>query len=131
MPDQFSPEFNPEILQKDIERISEEVQRYRELPESKGLSEKEILRKALQTTVVQSDDEKSKANDDGFLPSYAGSAPAGTKLEIESLLSMAFSKGILEATKEAAKSSPFVLDAFHDALLGKLYPEFQKRGLLK
>ena len=67
----------------------------------------------------------------GPLPQYAESAPAETKLEVEYLLDVAFHQGIVKATSEAMKSNPFVLDAFHDALVGKLYPELQKRGILK
>jgi hypothetical protein len=44
---------------------------------------------------------------------------------------MAFKDGILKASSEAAKASPFVLDAFHDALAGKLYEELKKRGVLE
>jgi len=67
----------------------------------------------------------------GLLPQYAQSAPAETRLEVEYLLDVAFHHGIAKANTEAMKSSPFVIDAFHDALVGKLYPELQKRGILK
>jgi hypothetical protein len=40
-------------------------------------------------------------------------------------------KGIGSALTESAKSPYFVQDAFHDALAGKLYPELQKRGMIK
>ena len=40
-------------------------------------------------------------------------------------------KGIEKAAAEAKKSNPYVLDAFHDALVEKLYPELQRRGVLK
>ena len=65
------------------------------------------------------------------LPAYAQNAPAEIKLEIEYLLDLAFQKGIATAMKESAKSPYFVQDAFHDALAGKLYPELQKRGVIK
>ena len=65
------------------------------------------------------------------LPAYAQNAPAEIKLEIEYLPDLAFQKGIATAMKESAKSPYFVQDAFHDALAGKLYPELQKRGVLK
>ncbi len=65
------------------------------------------------------------------LPQYAQSAPAEVKLEIEYLLDLAFQKGIGAALAESAKSSYFVQDAFHDALAGRLYPELQKRGVVK
>lgn len=65
------------------------------------------------------------------LPAYAQSAPPEIKLEIEYLLDIALRKGIGPALAESAKSPYFVQDAFHDALAGRLYPELQKRGLVK
>lgn len=65
------------------------------------------------------------------LPAYAQSAPPEVKLEIEYLIDVAFHKGIGPALAESAKSPYFVQDAFHDALAGKLYPELQKRGIVK
>ncbi len=55
-----------------------------------------------------------------------------TKLEVEYLVDMAFHKGIMEAAKQArASKNPFVEDAFHDALSGKLYDEMERRGMLR
>ncbi len=65
------------------------------------------------------------------LPAYAQSAPPEIRLEIEYLLDIALRKGIGVALSESAKSPYFVQDAFHDALAGRLYPELQKRGLMK
>lgn len=65
------------------------------------------------------------------LPAYAQNAPAEVKLEIEYLLDLAFQKGIATALSASKKSPYFVQDAFHDALAGRLYPELQKRGVLK
>lgn len=65
------------------------------------------------------------------LPGYAQAEPADVKLKIEKLLEMAWHKGVRQAAKEAASAGPLVLDAFHDAVIDKLYPELQKRGLLK
>ena len=67
----------------------------------------------------------------GALPAYAQSAAPEVKLEIEYLLDIALRKGIGPALTESAKSPYFVQDAFHDALAGKLYPELQKRGMIK
>ena len=47
------------------------------------------------------------------------------------LLDLAFHHGIEKANSEAKKSSPFIVDAFHDALVTKLYPELQKRGIVE
>ena len=65
------------------------------------------------------------------LPAYTQNAAPEIKLEIEYLLDLAFRKGIATALTESAKSPYFVQDAFHDALAGRLYPELQKRGLMK
>jgi hypothetical protein len=64
------------------------------------------------------------------LPDYTESAPAAVKHEIEHLLGIVLEKGIIAANSEAARSSPFILDAFHDALTGKLYPELKKHGIV-
>ncbi len=64
------------------------------------------------------------------LPGYAQSEPADVKLKIEKLLDLAWHKGIRNAAKEASLAGPLVLDAFHDAVVDKLYPELKKRGLL-
>ena len=71
------------------------------------------------------------AQSDGPLPAYAQAAAPEVKLEIEYLLDIALRKGIGSALTESAKSPYFVQDAFHDALAGKLYPELQKRGMIK
>jgi len=65
------------------------------------------------------------------LPAYAQNAAPEVRLEIEYLLDIALQKGVGPALAESAKSPYFVQDAFHDALAGKLYPELQKRGLMK
>ncbi len=65
------------------------------------------------------------------LPEYAQSAPPEVKLEIEYLLDVALRHGIGKALTESEKSPYFVQDAFHDALAGRLYPELQKRGIVK
>lgn len=130
MPDQFSPEFKQEIKDSDVEVLRREVEKHREMPESKGLNDQEILKRVIQSISPTSDD-KTTQSTPGVLPDYAQSVSPAVKLEIENLIDMVFTKGVQEAAKEATKSSPFILDAFHDALTDKLYPELQKRGVLK
>lgn len=113
-----------------MERLAAEVQRHRELPENKALTEHELVKKSIQSISPAQLAENAKQAS-GPLPAYATSAPAESKLEIEHLIDVAFHDGLDKANAEAAKSSPFVMDAFHDALAAKLYPELQKRGLLK
>ncbi len=135
MPDQ--PESHPAI-EKDLSAVAAEVAKHREAPENRLLSSHELVRKAVRSytenqapTPPAQTAQPSSQSDDSALPAYAQSAPSGTKLEVEHLLSLAFREGILKATSEASRSNPYVLDTFHDALAGKLYPELKKRGLVE
>ena len=126
------------VLESDIEQLAAEVQVQRDRPEMQNAAEQELLKEAIRAfpdtppspTVPQS---SSVASDDATspLPHYAAQAPAETKLEIEYLLSVALTKGLGSALAESEKAPAFVQDAFHDALAGRLYPELQKRGILK
>ena len=133
MPDQFSPEFKSEAMEVDMKRIAEEIQKHRENPEVKNYSDRELLKKSIQSMVpvapVRDDSAQIQGGEDPL--SNLNSAPPSAKLEVEQLLSLAFKSGVVKASEEAGKSSPFVLDAFHDALTGQLYEEFKKRGIIK
>ncbi len=130
--DQF--QFEHEALEADIKALAQEVGKQKELPENKSVGGQELLKKAIQSLPPVGTAPPVEANEPprkNPLPDYAQSAPAEVKLEIEYLLDLAFHAGIPKAAAEARKSPDFVQDAFHDALAGKLYPEFQKRGILK
>lgn len=138
MPDQISPSFEHMALEADIKTLAEEVQKHREKPENEAVGGQELLRQAIRSLpslqahlpqAVQGASDQSSAKSP--LPDYAQNASPEVKLEIEYLLDMAFHHGIVKADAEARKSPDFVLDTFHDALAGKLYPEFQRRGILK
>ncbi len=120
-------------LESDMERLAAEIGKSRENPEFKEMGDREIVKQALRA--IGSADAPPPPGAQGqaspLLPAYAANAPAGTKLEIEYLVDLALRQGIAKATRQAIKSNPFVLDAYHDALTGKLYPELQKRGLVE
>ena len=131
-----SPSFEHEALEADIKMLAREIRRYRELPETKGLNEKGLLKQAVRAMPPtanhpQAGEPSGSRSSASPLPDYAQNSPPEVKLEIEYLLDLAFHQGIAKANAEAGKSPPFVLDAFHDALAGKLYPELQRRGILK
>lgn len=129
MADQFSSEVQPIVPEQDLAAVAEEVERHRERPELSNLTGYELVRKSIQTLPSPVPDGVAPG-DDLQLPAYVIAAAPATKLEVEQLLSLAFQEGILKASAEAAKTNPFVLDAFHDALAGKLYPELKKRGVV-
>ena len=130
--DQF--QFEHEALEADIKSLAQEIKKQKELGENKEMKGEELLRKAIQAlppvkNAATQTPAKNKKNSP--LPAYADDAPAAVRLEIEYLLDLAFHKGIAKAAAEASKSPDFVQDAFHDSLAGRLYPELQRRGILK
>ena len=133
MADPLAPRFEHEALEADIERLALEVKAQREHPETKSLQGPELLKRSLQLytgTVSVPPAPNLPAAKAPLLPSYMQNASSEVKLEVEYLVDMAFHEGVIKANEEARKSSSFVVDAFHDALVGKLYPEFKRRGLI-
>jgi hypothetical protein len=127
-------------LEADIQQLAAEIRDRREQSESRDVSEQEIIKEAIRAFPESKHESQqagvpspasNQADESSPLPAYAQSAPAETKLEIEYLLDVALKKGISQALSESRKSPAFVQDAFHDALAGRLYPELQKRGIVK
>lgn len=132
MPEQPLQEFKIEALEADIKRLSQEIQKHREMPENRILGGQELVKKSIQSMApVPTPPAPPAQQSGGTLPDYAEEAPAESKLEIEYLVDVALHHGIDKANAQAMKSSPFIMDAFHDAMAAKLYPELQRRGILK
>lgn len=147
MPDQ--PTSFEQNLESDISRLAAEIKTQREKPEAQNVAEQELVKEAIrafpelknqpQAAASSAADSSGAAgapanatdNPASPLPAYAQNAPAEVKLEIEYLIDVALKKGIGTALTESQKSPAFVQDAFHDALAGRLYPELQKRGIVK
>ncbi|MEK9186520.1 MAG: hypothetical protein AAB885_02965 [Patescibacteria group bacterium] len=139
MPEVKKPEIGVEKfhekLEKDIETLSAEL---RTLPTEKQ-AEKEALKSLLKVKIYGGSDQNtpiSKKTDQpedsiAVLPKYMETAPETLKLEVEKLLDIVWHKGIPTAVKEARKTTPLVIDAFHDALTDRLYEEFKKRKIIK
>lgn len=124
-------------LESDMKTLAAEINHQRENPEAKNTPEQQLVKEAirafpeLKNQPQAAASAKAAANPASPLPAYAQNAPAEVKLEIEYLLDVAFKKGLGPALAESQKAPAFVQDAFHDALAGKLYPELQKRGIVK
>ncbi len=148
-PTPSSPSFE-QGLEQDIAALAAEIKNRRENVTIQNYSERELVKEAIRafpnfekpsSVAVPTPSPASApaapaasaswSAADGVLPDYAKSAPPEVKLEIEYLLDVALEKGIGKALSESEKSPYFVQDAFHDALAGKLYPELQKRGIVK
>jgi hypothetical protein len=128
------PQIKYEAVEADIKKLAEEVKRLKIKAETNHLSEQEIIKKSLSAMTpisqVQSQTQKNEPSDKP-LPKYTESFSPELQLEIEYLLYTAFTEGIIKALTDAQKShNPAVLDAFHDALAGKLYEELKQRKIL-
>lgn len=146
MPDINHQNFEPfesaqgkhSALEADIEKLSKEVAEKRNLPEYKELSEKELVKEHLRSIIkppitggekpVVKSQEPSAVSE--ILPDYLKDSTAEIKLQVEKLVDLVFHQGLEKTVKEAKKTRPFILDAFHDALSDKLYEELKKRKMI-
>ncbi len=69
---------------------------------------------------------KSVAGDQSYLDTLDDQSVA----VVNNLIALVPIKGIKQAINQALTHSPFILDAFHDALVDKLYDELKSRGLI-
>lgn len=125
-----------QLLERDMAALEKELSVRQEARVAETTSGKEMLKQSLQAITggkpaAAPAAQAAPSDEDSLLPNYVKAAPAETKLAVEKLLESTIHKGIVAATEEAKKSNPYILDAFHDALVEKLYPELQKRGLVK
>lgn len=131
MPEEIPKNFEvPAPKESDLDRVAGEILAHKESPEFKGASGTELVKQALQNMAPVPQASPAPAVSSPNIPDYAQDAAPAAKMEIEHLVDMALREGITKAQGEALKSNPFVLDAFHDALAGKLYPELQKRKIV-
>lgn len=120
-------------IEADIARLAAEVKE-----KSAGENSKEILKQVVQPVVYGAQAQssgQSAANNDAagsspYLPDYINQVPEEVRLAVETLLDTAFRSGIGEAASKARVAGPFILDAFHDALVDKLYAEMKSRKLI-
>lgn len=133
--------FN-EHLEKSLSRIGERVAVERGSPEAADLSDRELVKRSVQAIAREVPPAPAPAPqsapvqppaDDGHLPSYVAKAGADetTERKIESLVHLAFQKGLDEAVRASKRQPYFIEDAFHDALVDKALPELKKRGIVK
>jgi len=131
-PDSTS-KFEHAALEQDIARLSAEI---KTRPDARPEAAKEALKEAVGKEIypekaVAPAEERVGEPASTVLPAYLTTSSNEVKLQVEKLVDLAWHKGITTAIKGAKKGGPFVLDAFHDAIVDKLYDEFKKRGLLK
>ena len=63
--------------------------------------------------------------------SYLDSLDPASVAKVNDLIDRVSEQGIAKSIEEAKKQEPFILDAFHDALVDKLHEELKQRGIVK
>lgn len=141
----MSENYNDAVLESEIAELNREIELKRaELEAKRGITSERgalhevmaerldqaspdaaSLRQELQVSTANNSQAKS-AQSGGYL----GSLSDDQIEEINRLVNLISSKGINQAIAEARKLDPFLLDAFHDALVDKLYEELASRGLV-
>lgn len=124
--------FEHGTLEADIEKLSKEIGEKKNLLEYKKITERELIKQTLRPMIKSSQPTQSipSGTQSQILPDYLASASDEIKFQIEELVDLLFHQGIEKVIKRAQRASPFVLDAFHDALTDKLHEELKKRKLI-
>lgn len=129
--------FEQAPIEKDIQGLSEEIKERQienDVEVSSEVEVKDFLKTKIGDSVAQAkakvQPSDSTIEEDKVLPDYLKKESREVKDEVERLIALAFAEGIEKSLKEAVKSGPFILDAFHDALTSKLYDELKNRKLV-
>lgn len=130
MPEELPSKIDHATLEREIQNLAREVRekinallRKPEEGEMRNIIRESMISGAPSATPA---DKPSPA----VLPDYLSSASPEVKLKIERLVDKVFHAGIGKTLAEAKKEGPFFLDAFHDALSGKLYEEMKRRKII-
>mgnify|MGYP001610990489 FL=1 len=131
-------EFNFNTLEADIARLSKEVAAHKARPENQDTPEREIIKQVLQPVIKRhappntaaTPPREAENEENAILPEYTEFSSPQVKLKIEQLIESTFREGLEPTIKKAVHAGPFIMDAYHDALIDKLYDELKKRKLL-
>ena len=138
-------DFTAGNFEQNVQRLGERVEEYKEAtgahPET---PEREIVKEALKyepqpiSPGVPALEEEALRQAQGghnevpsLLPDYfEGGDENGMREAVERLAETALHGDLKHSLMEARKLSPYLEDAFHDALVDKVFPEMKKRGLI-
>ncbi len=136
-------DFSAANFEQSVRHVEERVGAYKEIaalhPET---PEREIVKEALKfepspqaapasAGTQANDDAPSGSSVTSLLPDYfEGGDQNGMREAVMRLAEVALHGDLKGALQDARKFSPYLEDAFHDALVDKVLPEMKKRGLI-
>lgn len=133
-------------IESEIAELSRQIEDKRRLLEQKqgvisNIDEKELLKEAIadsfslgEAEISETPEQTENLNQEvKQTPTghYFDYLPEDSIAKVNQLISQVPQVGILGVIKKARQETALVLDAFHDALVDKLYEEMKSRGLLK
>lgn len=137
------PEGISSNLEQEIALLEQEIATKRaELEQKSGMSveSKEALRHIVGEKIHGSTKDKDRPlapPKDGPLgisgassSSYLDSLDPASVQKVNDLIGQVSERGIAKTIEEAKRQEPFILDAFHDALVDKLHDELKARGIV-
>ncbi len=132
--------FETSNLEHEIEELSKEIENKREVLErEKGIvEEKEILRHVVgeklgkaETSTQEPEPSEPTSIKPARGESYLDTLDEDSQGSVNELVEYIPKKGLANAIEEAKKREAFIIDAFHDVLVDKLYDSLKEKGLLK
>ncbi|MDP3956643.1 MAG: hypothetical protein Q8P97_01455 [bacterium] len=122
-------------LESDMERLAREVKEVQKQPEFKSAAPKEVIKQSLKSfggsATTATDDKSAPPDDAALLPNYMQSENEATQEELERLVEISIRDGFEVGISKARERGSFMVDAIHDALAEKVYPELKRRGILE
>ncbi len=119
-------------IEKDLNSLGKAVEKTRERV-GESHKEREIVKESIKSLPVGGGVSGSGNGTPTPSPNYlkGSSGDEGVREKVEELVEMTLRDGLEKGLREAKKQTPFIEDAYHDALVDKLLPELKKRGLIK
>lgn len=134
------PKFEQNALERDVARLSQEVQELRSKMGAEKADEAAV-REALKPRIypeapsggapIPGQPADGQAAPSPILPAYLQKESPELKLKVEELVGLTLRQGIEKTVEQARQYGPFVLDAYHDSLTVKMHQELKNRGLLE
>ena len=139
---------NSQAIEAEIAQLQKmiEVKRNQLEAQSGIVEEKELVRSAIQEMITESAETDSEATSSRpVIAAKTKAAPIGNasgasyldRLDDESAVKLnAYiaeigQHGIVRTLNKVVAEEPFIIDAFHDVLVDKLYEELKTKGLIK
>lgn len=126
-------------ISQDIEKLGKEIAEKKFTPEIKNYSERDLIKQSigqkLYPSVRQAQDKQAApqrqiSDDDKYLPDYLKNSAQEIKNSVKKLLENTIKHGLEKGISEARKMPPFIMDAYHDALVDKLHEELKRRKMI-